>query len=96
MHLGFKIMKNKLNSYHNKNVFITGHTGFKGTWLTSILCDLGANVMGYSLEPEEDSHFNLMCLDKKIKHIIGDIRDSKKLKNAIKSRPKKIAHKVRL
>ena len=85
MHLGFKIMKDKLNSYQNKNVFITGHTGFKGTWLTSILCDLGANVMGYSLEPEGNSHFNLMGLDKKIKHIIGDIRNSEKLKNSMKS-----------
>ena len=85
MHLGFEIMKDKLNSYKNKKVFITGHTGFKGTWLTSILIDLGADIMGYSLEPKENSHFNLMGLDKKIKHIIGDIRNSEKLMKSMKS-----------
>ena len=39
--------------YKNKKVFITGHSGFKGSWLTSILIKIGAIVKGYSLSPEK-------------------------------------------
>jgi len=64
-----------LSFYKGKKVLITGHTGFKGSWLTKILLDAGASVIGYSLEPEEESLFNLLELDKKIyKHIIADVR----------------------
>lgn len=63
-----------------KKIFITGHTGFKGTWLTFILTEIGANVRGYALEPEEGpSHFKMLGLENKIDHIIGDVRDSSKL-----------------
>ena len=41
----------KVEFYKGKSVLITGHTGFKGTWLTKILLDAGATVVGYSLEP---------------------------------------------
>ena len=48
-----------LNFYKNKKVLITGHTGFKGSWLCRMLLDLGADVTGYSLEPPTDpSLFN--------------------------------------
>jgi CDP-glucose 4,6-dehydratase len=51
--------------YKNKNVFITGHSGFKGSWLAKWLVSLGANVTGYSLPAEELSHFNLLKLPMK-------------------------------
>ena len=62
--------------YKNKNVLITGHTGFKGAWLSQILVNWGANVSGYSLNPPTDPNlFNLLDLDSKINSYIGDIRD---------------------
>lgn len=64
------------NNYKNKNVFITGATGFKGTWLSIWLQRLGANVIGYSLEPATDpSMFKICNLEDKITNIIGDVRD---------------------
>lgn len=64
------------NIYKNKRVLITGHTGFKGTWLTMWLLNLGAEVAGYSIGiPTHPSHFEELKLDGKIKHFIGDIRD---------------------
>lgn len=66
----------KLDLYKNKRVMITGHTGFKGTWLTTWLLNLGAEVAGYSIGiPTQPSHFEELGLDKKIKHYLGDIRD---------------------
>lgn len=66
------------NIYKNRNILITGHTGFKGSWLALWLEKLGAKVIGYSLEaPTSPAHFNILNLD--IVSIIGDIRDSKKL-----------------
>ena len=70
--------------YQGKRVFITGHTGFKGSWLTQILVHWGAIVKGYSLEPEgEDSHFISLNLESKIDHRVGDIRDGAQLQEAI-------------
>ncbi len=64
--------------YKNKTVLVTGHTGFKGSWLSFWLKQLGANVVGYSLEPPtKPNHFELLNL--KIVSIIGDIRDQEKL-----------------
>lgn len=72
--------------YADKTVLITGHTGFKGTWLTYWLTKLGANVIGYSLDiPTEPSHFKLLGLSNNIKHILGDIRDQKELLNVFAS-----------
>jgi CDP-glucose 4,6-dehydratase len=65
-----------LRAYAGKRVFVTGHTGFKGTWLSMLLHDLGAEVMGYALPPEPGpSHFAMLGLDKKIGSVFGDIRD---------------------
>lgn len=62
--------------YENKKVLITGHTGFKGTWLTTWLLNLGAEVAGYSIGiPSTPSHFEELELEKSIKHYLGDIRD---------------------
>lgn len=77
--------------YKNKKVFITGHTGFKGSWLAMWLHSLGAEVTGYSLAPEELSHFNLLKLP--IKSYIEDINDEKKLLKALQeSKPDIIFH----
>ncbi len=66
------------NTYENKTVLITGHTGFKGSWLTFWLSRMGAKVIGYSLPaPTEPNHFSL--LNQSIISEIGDIRDSEKL-----------------
>ncbi|MEC9376116.1 MAG: CDP-glucose 4,6-dehydratase [Pseudomonadota bacterium] len=55
---------------------MTGHTGFKGSWLAFLLHEMGAEVMGFALPPATpDNHFDLLGLDEKIKHVVGDIRD---------------------
>lgn len=70
------------NFYKGKNVLVTGHTGFKGTWLCNILTYYGANVVGYSLDPPTSpSLYAISETDKRIKSIIGDIRDIQKLKS---------------
>ncbi len=66
----------KFSVYQNKKVFITGHTGFKGSWLTLILKKLGADIRGYSLKPNTSpNHFDLLDLSSSIDHIEGDITD---------------------
>lgn len=66
--------------YKNKKVLVTGHTGFKGSWLCLWLTQMGAEVCGYSLKnTNEQNHLDLLKLD--IKSIIGDIRDQKILDN---------------
>jgi CDP-glucose 4,6-dehydratase len=73
------------NIYHNKSVLITGHTGFKGSWLALWLSRLGAQVTGYSLlPPTEPNHFQLLDID--IVSVIGDVRDAEKLKRVFKER----------
>ncbi|MBC7428726.1 MAG: CDP-glucose 4,6-dehydratase [Bacteriovorax sp.] len=68
--------------YKNKKVFITGHTGFKGSWLAMWLHTIGAEVVGYSLPPEELSHFNLLKLP--IKNYFQNINDESALLSALK------------
>jgi len=70
-------MNNVFKTFKNRRVFITGHTGFKGSWLAFILNEIGADVLGYALEPVTSvNHFNLLNLRNKINHTVGDIRDS--------------------
>ena len=70
-----------LSFYKNKKVLVTGHTGFKGTWLCRMLVNAGAIVTGYSLEaPTQPNLFALADLEDKMTSIIGDIRDFQKLK----------------
>ncbi len=70
--------------WKNKKVLITGHTGFKGGWLSFILSKFGAKVSGYSLSiPTIPSFFEVSNLDKVIDHNIGDICDYNKLKQCI-------------
>ncbi len=76
-----------LDFYKGKRVFITGHTGFKGSWLSKILVMAGADVYGYSLEPERGSDgkkenlYDISGVDESIHSCIGDIRDFDKLKS---------------
>lgn len=66
--------------YNGKRVLITGHTGFKGSWMTNWLLKLGASVIGYSLDPEYIAgNYVLSGIKDKIVDIRGDIRDSDKL-----------------
>jgi CDP-glucose 4,6-dehydratase len=78
-------MFNKLkNTYSDKKVFITGHTGFKGSWLLKILSMMGAEVFGYALEPENKLDiYNLINGDSICKSEISDLRDSTSLKKSI-------------
>lgn len=70
-----------LSFYKNKKILITGHTGFKGTWLCKILLNAGANVCGYSLEaPTKPNLFSLSRIENQMKSIIGDIRNYEHLK----------------
>ena len=74
-------MKENLKIFKNKKILITGHTGFKGSWLSLWFKSLGANVMGVSIDiPTKPSHFKLINLEKKIKNKFIDITDLKKLK----------------
>src|SRR4030042_1897503 len=64
------------NAYKNKRVLVTGHTGFKGSWLAIWLKELGAQVIGFSLDPpSKPNNFTACSLKDKIVHIHGDIRD---------------------
>lgn len=70
--------------WENKKVFITGHTGFKGSWLSLWLYSMGAKVTGYALSPPtKPSLYKLCKIDELISSIIADIRDRKALENAI-------------
>lgn len=73
------------NIYRNKKVFITGHTGFKGSWLSIWLQTLGAKVCGYSLKPNTNpSMYRELDIENKIeKSIIGNILDYEKLEDSI-------------
>ena len=78
------IMNNFGSKFNNKKVIITGHTGFKGSWLTSWLKLLGAEVLGVSLDiPTMPSHFSAAKIDENILDIRLDIRNFKKLDNII-------------
>lgn len=82
------------NIYKDKVVLVTGHTGFKGSWLILWLHKLGAKVIGYSKDiPTNPSHYDLMNLDTKCTSIIGTINDVQKLSNVFdKYNPEIVFH----
>ena len=74
-------MENILEFYNGRRVFVTGHTGFKGSWLCKMLVNAGAKVTGYSLEPPTSpSLFNIANIASDVHSVIGDIRDLALLK----------------
>lgn len=80
--------------FRGKRVFITGHTGFKGTWMCRVLVNAGAIVTGYSLPaPTEPNLFALAGLEGRMTSIIGDIRDCDAMKAAFdEARPEIVLH----
>jgi len=82
------------NAYNGKRVLVTGHTGFKGSWLSIWLKNLGAEVIGYSLEPPtQPSNFELCALDKKITHIEGNICDLERFRQVLEQyQPEVVFH----
>jgi len=70
------LVKHLSDTFTGRRVLVTGNTGFKGSWLTMTLLELGAEVRGYALPPERaEDHFNLLNLAKRIRHTDGDIRE---------------------
>jgi CDP-glucose 4,6-dehydratase len=93
--VGLMAVKKKLiDSYKNKTVLITGHTGFKGSWLALWLESLGAKVIGYSLDPPTDpSVFKAIGLSDRIIDIRGEILDFNNIFETVKKyRPEFIFH----
>lgn len=83
------------NVYKNKVVLVTGHTGFKGSWLSIWLNMMGAKVVGYSLDPYSDrGNFNACHLSEKLfADIRGDVRDYDKLNNVFQTyKPEIVFH----
>jgi CDP-glucose 4,6-dehydratase len=80
--------------WRGKRVFLTGHTGFKGAWLSLQLTDLGADVTGFSLPaPTEPSLFAAARVGKHVRHVDGDVRDGEGLRHALaQARPDIVLH----
>lgn len=87
-------MELDLNFYNKKKIFVTGHTGFKGSWLCKILVNAGAIVTGYSLNPPTSpSLYEIAGIEKEIYSVIGDIRDYASLKKAFdEAQPEIVFH----
>lgn len=92
--MGEMNMREAFELFSGKRVFVTGHTGFKGTWLTLLLTEVGADVTGFALPPEPGpSHFNMLGLQSKINHSIGDVRDASLLQDAmLQCQPEYVFH----
>ena len=83
-----------MSFFSGKRIFITGHTGFKGSWLCKMLVNAGAEVTGYSLNPPTDpSLFEIAGIAVDIHSVIGDVRDYKAMKVAFdKAQPEIVLH----
>ena len=83
-----------MSFYQNKKILITGHTGFKGTWMCKMLVQAGAKVSGYALQPSDEPNlYDLSGIDCEIDSHIGDIRDLDKLKAVFaKVQPEIVIH----
>jgi len=76
-------MTNFNNTFRNKKIFLTGHTGFKGTWMCIWFQMLGADVKGYSLKPEKESLHTKVKSRLDVDSVLADIRDRKRLQKEI-------------
>lgn len=83
-----------LSFYKNRRVLITGHTGFKGSWMCKVLIDAGARVTGYALDPPtKPSLFELCHFEKQMNSVIGDIRNLSMLQDVFQSeQPEIVIH----
>lgn len=83
-----------IDFFKGKKVFITGHTGFKGTWLCKMLINAGAEVTGYSLNPPTSpSLFEISGIENQMNSVIGDIRDLESLEKAFNAaQPEIVMH----
>ncbi len=96
------MIKNIMDFYRNKKVLVTGHTGFKGSWMTAILLMAGAKVTGYALEPQDEPNlFTILGFDSlsedsypgTLTNIYADIRDLDSLRAAFdKAQPEIVIH----
>lgn len=77
------VINQAVSYYKGKKVFITGHTGFKGSWLLAWLDRAGAAICGYALPADSESLFEAISPQLKFQHVIGDIRDKDSLEKAI-------------
>jgi len=80
--------------YKGRRVLVTGHTGFKGSWLSHWLLDLGADVAGFSLYlPSTPCNFEVLGLEGRLRHIVGDVRDAAAVQAAFDEfRPEIVFH----
>lgn len=86
-------MRHMLEFYRNKRIFVTGHTGFKGSWLSMMLLMAGAEVTGFALPPTDAGPFQLMGLERQMDSIYGDVRDLESLWRAFhEARPEIVLH----
>ena len=82
------------NFWLSKKIFLTGHSGFKGSWLSIWLYSLGANVTGYALQPPTSPNlFELCGISKLVYSIYGDVRDAELLrKTMVEAKPEIVIH----
>ena len=80
--------------YRGKKVFITGSTGFKGSWMCAVLLSMGAKIVGYGLRPVTESNlYDLLALESRMNTVIGDIRNLEKINSIVaREQPEIIIH----
>ena len=83
-----------MDFWKNKRVLVTGHTGFKGSWLAFWLQILGAEVCGYALAPESEPNlYENLALESKISSVIGDVRNLPDFEKTLKDfKPEIVFH----
>lgn len=77
--------KDLFDFFRGKRVFLTGHTGFKGAWLSELLLYAGAEVTGYALPAPSGGIFPALCLENRMTSVIGDVRDLERLRQAFQA-----------